>query len=172
MTVDAVFLADVRAQFEKLKGQAEQALAQVTGEQLHATLDPESNSLAILQRHMAGNLRSRFTDFLTTDGEKPDRNRDGEFELERPLTRAERMAEWESGWTALFGTLAALGPDDLLREVTIRQEPMTVLVALNRALTHHASHVGQVVFLAKHLAGPAWQTLSIPRRRPNPNRRG
>jgi hypothetical protein len=164
MTVDAVFLADVRAQFEKLKAQAEQALAQVTGDQLHATLDPESNSLAILVRHMAGNLRSRFTDFLTTDGEKPDRNRDGEFEVDRPLTRAELMADWESGWAALFGTLAALGPDDLLREVTIRQEPMTVLVALNRALTHHAAHVGQIVFLAKHLSGPAWRTLSIPRR--------
>jgi hypothetical protein len=172
MTVDAVFIADVRAQFEKLRDQAERALAQVTDDQLHATLDPESNSLAILVRHMAGNLRSRFTDFMMTDGEKPDRNRDGEFELGRPLTRAELMADWEAGWAALFGTLAALEPDDLLRELTIRQEPMTVLVALNRALTHHASHVGQVVFLAKHLSGPAWQTLSIPRRRPIPNRRG
>jgi hypothetical protein len=161
----AEYLADVRLQFEKLKVQAEQALAQVTDDQLHAALDPESNSLAILVRHMAGNLRSRFTDFLTTDGEKPDRNRDGEFELDRPPTRAELMADWESGWAALFGTLADLSADDLRRDVSIRGERMTALQALNRALTHHASHVGQMVFLAKHLAGPQWQTLSIPRRR-------
>jgi hypothetical protein len=160
----AEYLADVRIQFEKLKAQAERALAQVTDDQLHVTLDPESNSLAVLVRHMAGNLRSRFTDFLTTDGEKPDRNRDGEFEIERPLTRAELMGDWESGWAALFGALANLSPDDFLREVSIRGERMRALEALNRALTHHASHVGQIVFLAKHLSGPAWRTLSLPRR--------
>jgi hypothetical protein len=121
----AEYLADVRLQFEKLKVQAEKALAQVTDDQLHAALDPESNSLAILVRHMAGNLRSRFTNFLTTDGEKPDRNRDGEFELERPMTRAELMAAWDSGWVALFGTLANLSPDDLLRDVSIRGERMS-----------------------------------------------
>jgi hypothetical protein len=160
----AAYLADIRVQFEKLKAQAERALAQVTDDQLHATLDPESNSLAILARHMAGNLRSRFTDFLTTDGEKPDRNRDGEFEVDRPLTRAELMADWESDWAVLFATLSSLVPDDVLREVSIRGEKMSALQALSRALTHHASHVGQVVFLAKHLAGPRWRTLSIPRR--------
>jgi hypothetical protein len=160
----AEYLADIRVQFEKLKVQAGKALAQATDEQLHAALDPESNSLAILVRHMAGNLRSRFTDFLATDGEKPDRNRDGEFELDRPLTRAELMADWESGWAVLFATLSSLEPGDALREVSIRGERMTALQALNRALTHQASHVGQIVFLAKHLAGPGWHTLSIPRR--------
>ena len=165
----AVYLADIRVQFEKLKAQAEKALAQVGDDRLHAVLDPGSNSLAILMRHMAGNLRSRFTDFLTTDGEKADRNRDGEFEMDRPLSRADLIADWESGWTTLFGALDTLEPDDLLREVSIRGERMTALQALNRALTHHASHVGQIVFLAKHLNGPAWETLSIPRvRRGNP----
>jgi hypothetical protein len=165
MTVAAPYLADIRVQFEKLKTQAEQALAQVTDDHLHATLDPEGNSLAILVRHMAGNLRSRFTDFLTADGEKPDRHRDGEFEPDQLLTRPQLMADWESGWTALFATLGELSPDDLLRDVSIRGERMTALEALNRALTHHATHVGQMVFLAKHLAGPEWRTLSIPRRR-------
>jgi hypothetical protein len=161
----AEYLADSRIQFEKLKAQAEKAIAQVTDDQLHATLDPESNSIATIMRHMAGNLRSRFTDFLTTDGEKPDRNRDGEFEMERPLTRDELMAEWERGWGVLFSALEELRPDDLLRDVYIRGERHTVLQALQRQLTHHASHVGQIVLLAKHLAGPAWKTLSIPRRR-------
>jgi hypothetical protein len=160
----AAYLADIRVQFEKLKVHAEQALAQVTDDQLHAALDPESNSLTILVRHMAGNLRSRFTDFLTTDGEKPDRDRDGEFELDRPLTRAELMADWASGWAVLFATLSSLEPEDVLREVSIRGERMSVLQALNRALTHQASHAGQIVFLGKHLAGPAWRTLSLPRR--------
>lgn len=161
----AAYLADLRIQFEKLKVQAEKALAQVTDDQLGVTLDAESNSLAILVRHMAGNLRSRFTDFLTTDGEKPDRNRDGEFESGRRLTRAGLMADWEAAWAALFATLDGLTPDDLLRDVSIRGERMSALQALNRALVHHASHVGQIVFLAKHLAGAGWTTLSIPRRR-------
>jgi hypothetical protein len=165
----AEYLADVRVQFEKLKTQAEKAIAQVADDRLHATLDPDSNSLAILMRHMAGNLRSRFTDFLTTDGEKPDRDRDGEFEPDRRLTRAEILADWERGWTVLFSTLEGLEPGDLLCTVSIRGEPMRALEALNRALTHHASHVGQIVLLARHLAGDAWQTLSIPRRR-IPNR--
>jgi hypothetical protein len=162
--IAAGYLADIRVQFEKLKAQAERALAQVSDDQLHATLDPESNSLAVLVRHMAGNLRSRFTDFLTADGEKPDRNRDGEFEVDRPWTRAGLMADWESGWAALFATLSSLEPEDVLRDVSIRGERMTALQALNRALAHHASHVGQIVFLAKHLSGPAWRTLSLPRR--------
>ena len=161
----AEYLADVRIQFAKLKEQAENAAVQVTDEHLHHVLDPESNSIAIIMRHMAGNLRSRFTDFLTTDGEKPDRNRDGEFELERPLGRGEIIADWERGWRALFAALDALGPGDLLRDVYIRGERHSVLQALQRQLTHHAGHVGQIVLLAKHLAGPRWRTLSIPRRR-------
>jgi hypothetical protein len=163
--IDAEYLAEIRIQFEKLKAQVEKAVAQVSDDQLHVTLDPESNSLAILMRHMAGNLRSRFTDFLTSDGEKPDRNRDGEFELDRPLTRSEILADWESGWTTLFAALEGLSSDDLPRDVFIRAERHSVLQALQRQLTHHAGHAGQIVFLAKHLAGGGWNTLSLPRRR-------
>ena len=159
------YLNDVRTQFEKMKTLAEGALAQVTDAQLPVALDPESNSLAVIMRHMAGNLRSRFTDFLTTDGEKPDRNRDGEFELKGPTTRERAMADWESGWRILFATLDGLTPDDLLRDVFIRGERHSVIQALDRQLTHHAYHVGQIVFLAKHLRATDWRTLSIPRRR-------
>ena len=114
---------------------------------------------------MAGNLRSRFTDFLTTDGEKPDRNRDGEFEIEGPVARQAMMADWERGWQVLFDALDALTPADLDREVTIRGERHTIVQALNRQMTHHAYHVGQIVFLAKHLQSAEWKTLSMPRRR-------
>ena len=163
-TVAGAYLADVRSQFEKMKTLAEGAIAQVGDDELLTALDPESNSIAVVMRHMAGNLRSRFTDFLTTDGEKPDRNRDGEFELAQ-ASRAEIMADWERGWTVLFTALAALGPGDLLREVSIRGERHSVIQALDRQLTHHAYHVGQLVFLAKHLKSSAWRSLSIPRRR-------
>jgi hypothetical protein len=165
MTAADAYLTDVTGQFEKMKKLAEGALEQVTDDQLLATLDPESNSLAIIMRHMAGNLRSRFTDFLTTDGEKPDRNRDGEFEVDRPLTRAQVMTDWESGWRVLFATLGTLTPDDLLRDVYIRGERHSVIQALDRQMTHHAYHVGQIVFLAKHLRSVEWRTLSLPRRR-------
>ena len=165
MAIDADWLVDVRLQFEKMKRLAEGALAQVTDGQLVATLDPESNSLAVIVRHMAGNLRSRFTDFLTTDGEKPDRDRDGEFELEGPVSRQAMMENWERGWQVLFAALDALTPADLRREVQIRGERHTVVQALNRQLTHHAYHVGQLVFLAKHLGSAGWKTLSMPRRR-------
>ena len=162
---DADWLVDVRVQFEKMKRLAESALAQVEDGQMSATLDPESNSLAVICKHMAGNLRSRFTDFLTTDGEKPDRNRDGEFELAEPVSRQAMMENWERGWHVLFGALEALTPADLRREVSIRGERHTVVQALNRQMTHHAYHVGQIVFLAKHLASAGWKTLSMPRRR-------
>ena len=165
MTAAAAYLTDVRTQFEKMKKLAEGALAQVTDEQLLATLDPESNSIAVIMRHMAGNLRSRFTDFLTTDGEKPDRNRDGEFEIDNPMTRDRAMADWESGWRVLFATLKTLTPEDLLEDVFIRGERHSVIQALDRQLTHHAYHVGQIVFLAKHMRSAGWQTLSIPRKR-------
>ena len=158
------YLTDVRVQFEKMKQLAEGAIVQVTDDQLLVALDPESNSLAVIMRHMAGNLRSRFTDFLTSDGEKPDRNRDGEFELDR-ATRNQILADWESGWKVLFTTLASLTADDLLRDVFIRGERHSVIQALDRQLTHHAYHVGQIVFLAKHLRSAGWKTLSLPRRR-------
>ena len=165
MTAADAYLNDVRMQFEKMKKLAEGALAQVRDEQLLVSLDPESNSLAVIMRHMAGNLRSRFTDFLTTDGEKPGRNRDGEFEIDGPITRERAMADWESGWRILFATLDALTPDELLLDVYIRGERHSVIQALDRQLTHHSYHVGQIVFLAKHLHAADWRTLSLPRRR-------
>jgi hypothetical protein len=169
MSVGAAYLEDVRAQFRKLKKLAEDALAQTRDDELGQALDSESNSLAVIAKHMAGNLRSRFTDFLTTDGEKPDRNRDGEFEVEGTPSRAAVLADWESGWARLFGTLEALTPDDLLRDVYIRGERHSVMQALDRQMTHHAYHVGQIVFLAKHFRSADWRTLSMPRRpRPNP----
>ena len=158
------WLADMRVQFEKTKQLAEGALAQVSDQQLNVAIDAESNSIAVIVKHMAGNLRSRFTDFLTTDGEKPDRNRDGEFEIEGAVGRAAMLESWERGWRVLFSALDALTPDDLLRVVTIRGERHTIVQALNRQMTHHAHHAGQIVFLAKHLRGSGWRTLSLPRR--------
>lgn len=163
MSVEAAYLKDVRDQFEKLKKLAEDALAQVHDGELLAALDPESNSLAVIMKHMAGNLRSRFTDFLTTDGEKPDRNRDTEFEKHDDDTRESILARWEAGWRTLFEALEPLTDGDLRRTVAIRGEPHTVVQAINRQLTHYASHVGQIVLLAKHFAGDRWKTLSIPR---------
>jgi hypothetical protein len=165
MTVAAAYLDDVRTQFRKLKKLAEDAIAQLKDEELLERLDPESNSIALVMRHMAGNLRSRFSDFLTTDGEKPNRNRDGEFELDTPLSRVQTLDDWESGWRALFSALDALSPDDLLRDVFIRGERHSVVQALDRQMTHHAYHVGQIVFLAKHFRSAQWKSLSIPRKR-------
>jgi hypothetical protein len=169
--IEHAYLDDVTAQFTKMRKLAEDAIAQVSDDDLLVTLDAEANSIAVIMKHMAGNLRSRFTDFLTTDGEKPDRNRDSEFEIAGKPRRAAIMADWESGWNRLFETLGRLTPDALLREVYIRGEAHSVLQALNRQLTHHAYHVGQIVFLAKHLRSAGWQTLSLPRkreRRPGP----
>jgi hypothetical protein len=162
---ETAWLADVRLQFEKMKRLTESALAQVTDDQLDVALDPESNSLAVIVKHMAGNLRSRFTDFLTTDGEKPDRDRDGEFEIDGPVARPAMLDGWERGWQVLFDSLDALTPADLDREVTIRGERHTIIQALHRQMTHHAYHAGQIVFLAKHLQSGNWNTLSMPRRR-------
>lgn len=157
------FLDEVRRQLRGYKRMAEGAIAQVTDEQLLITLDPESNSIAILIKHIAGNMRSRFTDFLASDGEKPDRQRDQEFVLTGEPARDELLGWWEQGWTCAFSTLDSLKPEDLLRTVYIRQEPHTVVQALNRALAHYASHIGQIVFLAKHLGTHNWRTLSVPR---------
>ena len=157
------YLDEVRRQLRGHKRMAENAMAQLTDQDFFATLDPESNSVAVLVKHIAGNARSRFTDFLTTDGEKPDRFRDQEFELTAATTRAEVLDWWDQGWSIVFATLDGLKPDDLTRTVTIRQEPHTVMQALNRALAHYAQHIGQIVFLAKHLRSAEWKTLSIPR---------
>jgi hypothetical protein len=161
-----IYLEDIAAQFRMLKQLADRALAQVSDEHLAATLDPESNSIAVLLQHMAGNLRSRWTDFLTTDGEKPDRDRDREFEagqLEPGRARAELLARWEEGWSRLFATLGGLTAGDLLRTVHLRGEPQSVPQAIHRQLTHQAQHVGQLVLLAKHFAGAGWQNLTVPK---------
>ncbi len=157
------YLEEIRRQLRGYKRLAEGAIAQLNDADLHATLDPESNSVATLVKHIAGNMRSRFSDFLTTDGEKPDRNRDWEFEVNSATTRTEIMRWWEEGWNTVFPAIEGLMPEDLTRTVTIRGEPHTVLQALNRALAHYAQHVGQIVFLSKHLRSNDWKTLSIPR---------
>ncbi len=162
-TPAALYLEDVANQFHVYKGLADRALAQVRDEDLFVALDPESNSLAVLIQHMAGNLISRWTDFLTTDGEKPDRDRDSEFETKDGTTREALLARWEEGWRRLFEALAGLTEEDLTRTVTIRAEPHTVIRAIDRQLAHQVYHTGQIVFLAKHLASDHWQNLSVPR---------
>jgi hypothetical protein len=157
------YLEDAITQFERQKTLADRAIAQVSDEELFRTLDAESNSIAIVMRHVAGNLRSRFTDFLTTDGEKPDRHRDGEFEMPAHTTRESALADWDSGFACLLATLRELEPGDLPKDVAIRGERHSVVQALDRAMTHLAYHVGQIVFLAKHLRSSTWRTLSIPR---------
>jgi hypothetical protein len=157
------YLEEVRRQFRGHKRLAEGAIAQLRDEELFTALDPESNSIAILVKHLAGNMRSRFTDFLTTDGEKPDRNRDQEFEMNSAPTRTDVMRWWEEGWARVFATIEALKPEDVMRTVTIRGEPHTVLQAINRQIAHYAQHTGQIVFLAKHLRSSEWKTLSVPR---------
>ena len=142
----------------------DRAMAQVSDEGLNATLDAESNSIAIIVKHLAGNMRSRWTGFLTSDGEKPDRDRDSEFEAP-PKTREELLAMWESGWQLAFEALAPLTDADLSRTIHIRGEAHSVTQAIHRQLAHYAYHVGQIVFLAKHFAGPDWNALTIPRRK-------
>jgi hypothetical protein len=157
------YLDEIRRQLRGQRRMAEAAIAQLDAADLFTLVDSESNSVAVLIKHIAGNARSRFTDFLTTDGEKPDRFRDREFEISATTTREEVMRWWEEGWSYVFSTLDSLKPEDLTRTITIRQEPHTVLQALNRALGHYAQHIGQIVFLAKHLRSKKWMTLSIPR---------
>jgi hypothetical protein len=157
------YLEDVIVQFQKLKALGDQAIAQVSDDELFKAIDDESNSIAIVMRHVGGNLRSRFTDFLTTDGEKPDRQRDREFEVPEGSTRAAVTADWDSGFSRALATLRALTPADLLKDIHIRGERLSVVQALHRAMTHLAYHVGQIVFEAKHLRASNWRTLSIPR---------
>jgi hypothetical protein len=159
----ALYLADVRSQIEALRTAAERALAQVDDAAYFAALDGETNCLALVVKHMAGNLRSRWTDFVISDGEKPDRHRDGEFVIESGDTRESLSARWDDGWRRFAETVAELTPDQLLTVVKIRDEPHTVVKAIQRALTHAAYHVGQIVFLARHFRGGEWQSLSIPR---------
>jgi hypothetical protein len=159
----AHYLEEIKRQFRGHKRMGEAAMAQLENDDFFVALDPESNSIAALVKHIAGNARSRFTDFLTSDGEKPDRFRDQEFEVSAKTTREEVMRWWTETWFHVFSTLDSLQPEDLQRTVTIRQEPHTVMQALNRALAHYAQHIGQIVLLAKHLRSSEWETLSIPR---------
>jgi uncharacterized protein DUF1572 len=165
MDFRAAYLEEVRRGMRGYKRLAESAIAQVDDAALHAKIDPEANSIAVLMQHIGGNLRSRFTDFLTSDGEKPDRFRETEFAEDAARSRAQLMEIWEKGWQCVLGTLESLRPEDVERSITIRTEPHTVVQALNRATMHMAQHIGQIVLLAKHLKGAEWQTLSIPKGR-------
>src|SRR5262249_8963778 len=159
-------------QFRGLKKAADRALAQVSDADFFATIDPESNSVALIVKHLAGNMRSRFTDFLTSDGEKPDRRRDSEFEIEPRDTRESLLARWEEGWKITATAIETLPAEDFGKTVPIRGEPHTLLRAINRQLVHYGYHVGQIVFLAKHFAGRKWETLSIPRGKSEEANRG
>jgi hypothetical protein len=160
------FLEIVTQELNRIKVRAEKAIAQLTDDRhLHVKLDVESNSIAIIVMHLSGNMLSRWTNFLTTDGEKPSRNRDAEFEPPEAMSRAELKAAWERGWACLFSALDALAPADLTAKVRIRGEEFTAMEAIVRQFDHYASHIGQIVFLAKHLEWERWQSLSVPRRK-------
>ncbi|HTV63967.1 MAG TPA: DUF1572 family protein [Bryocella sp.] len=161
--IASLYLQEVLRGLESTKRLAEGAMAQLSDKQFFALPSPEETSVAMVVKHMAGNLRSRFTDFLTSDGEKPDRNRDQEFIVEAQATREQFLCAWEGQWQLLFDTIRSLGPDDLNRTVTIRNQPHSVLQALQRAAGHMAYHTGQIVFLAKHWQGAQWKSLSIPK---------
>jgi hypothetical protein len=158
------YVVDALAVFRQYKLLGERAMAQVSDAQLFASLDEESNSIAIIVKHMTGNMRSRWTDFLTSDGEKPDRNRDSEF-VDPPATREALMREWEDGWARVFSAIAPLTDADMGRTVLIRGEAHSVMQAINRQLAHYPQHIGQIILLAKHFAGDKWQTLSVARNR-------
>lgn len=157
------YLRTVRAAFASEKRLAEGALEQLRDDEFDWTPDPESNSVAVLIKHLHGNMRSRWRDFLTSDGEKPDRQRDQEFDAEQS-ERERLMARWEEGWQTLFDALDELKPDDLMKRVTIRGEEHSVIEATERQLWHYATHVGQILYIGKHLRGASWKSLSIPKR--------
>jgi Protein of unknown function (DUF1572) len=158
------YIKDSLAVFRQCKRLAERAMEQITDEQLFTVLDPQSNSIAIIVKHMVGNMKSRWTDFLTTDGEKPNRNRDGEF-IDPVTTRGDLLAAWEDGWNYVFNAIEPLTDADLGRTVTIRGEAHSVMQAINRQIAHYSQHAGQILLLAKHFAGDRWQSLSVPRNR-------
>jgi hypothetical protein len=158
------YLEDSLQIFRQQKTQAERAMAQAADHQLFTTLDGEMNSIAIIVKHMAGNMRSRWTDFLVSDGEKPDRHRDSEF-VEPPATREELMRVWDEGWACVFAALEPLSDSDLAHTVTIRGEPHSVMQAINRQIAHYSQHIGQIILLAKHFAHDHWTSLTIPRKR-------
>jgi uncharacterized damage-inducible protein DinB len=161
--IGRLYLDEVFRVFRGHKRLADDAIAQLTDEQFFASPGPEDNSVAIIVKHMAGNLRSRFTDFLVSDGEKPDRNRDQEFLIADETNRKALLAWWEEQWQLLFDTINALDPGELERTVTIRAQPHSVLQALQRSVAHQAYHAGQIVWLAKHWKSAGWKTLSVPK---------
>jgi hypothetical protein len=148
--------------FQSNKGWADEAIAQLNDEQFHVALDPNTNCIAVIMKHVAGNLLSRWTDFLTTDGEKPWRNRDDEF-VDSLQSRQDLLDYWNQGWQRLFDTLASLAPSDLAKSVMIRGEPHTVPLAIHRSLAHCGYHVGQIIMIARILATDKWETITIPR---------
>ena len=164
-SIGANFLEDALWTFRYYKQLAERAFAQIDDADFFRVIDEESNSIAVNMKHMAGNMISRWTDFLTTDGEKPERNRDLEFVMLPETTKAEMIAYWEKGWQCIFQALAPLRPEDLMRTITIRGQDHTVVQAINRQIAHYAYHVGQIVYLAKHFKSSAWQSLSVPKNR-------
>lgn len=157
------FIDDALLQFRKYKKMGEEAMAQISEKDFFRLLDKDTNNIALIVKHMAGNMRSRWTDFLTTDGEKPNRHRDTEFEIYDDDSKKSLMRQWEEGWQLVFDAIEPLNGDDLMKTIYIRSEPHSVMQAINRQLTHYAYHVGQIVFLAKHFAGPKWKSLSIPK---------
>lgn len=161
--LNTVYVADIVRTFRSYKALGDAALRQTPDEHLHTELDANSNSIAIIVKHLGGNLKSRYRDFLTTDGEKPDRNRDTEFEMPERVPRDQILRWWDDGWTTALASLDALKPEDLERTVMIRGEAFLVVEALNRSAAHAAYHVGQMVYLARHFAGASWTSLSIPR---------
>ena len=159
------YLDDALRRFRDYKKLAERAFAQISDEDFFRTLDEESNSIAINMKHMAGNMISRWTDFLTTDGEKPERNRDLEFVMLPETSKDDMLAYWERGWQCVFDAVEPLKPEDLMRTIRVRGQDHTVVQAINRQLAHYAYHVGQIVFLAKHFKSSEWQSLSVPKNR-------
>jgi hypothetical protein len=160
--VGASVIESALVAFRSNKGWADKAIAQLPDDKLHVALDPNTNCIAVIMKHVAGNLLSRWTDFLTTDGEKPWRNRDDEF-VDSFAERPELLAYWEQGWNRLFETLGSLTPGDLGKTVSIRGTPHSVPLALHRSLAHCGYHVGQIILIARILAGENWQTITIPR---------
>lgn len=157
------YFEDALSALRAYKKLAEKAIAQIHDEEFFVTLDEESNSVAVIMKHMAGNMISRWTDFLTSDGEKPNRNRDMEFVIESETTKDDVLAYWERGWVCVFEALEPLRPEDFEKTVMIRGEEHTIVQALNRQLMHYSYHIGQIVFLAKHFRSAEWTSLSIPR---------
>ena len=164
-SIGAHFLADALRTFRDYKKLAERAFEQIEDADFFRSIDEESNSIAVNMKHMAGNMISRWTDFLTTDGEKPERNRDMEFVMLPETTRAAMIAYWEKGWERVFEAIEPLRPEDLMRTITIRGQDHTVIQAINRQIAHYAYHVGQIVYLAKHFKSNEWQSLSVPKNR-------